>query len=197
MRVRRFLILLGTALILWPLGALADAIPVGFVSFDVTNPGSPGQPGVNTFSISNFTGASFLPPDFPVSSDLVFLAAQLVLTKSNNQKEVFLLGDITSGPPVTQNFPDSEQFTSATFSGVLNSNTFTSSSGGTFVAPSTTFSTDLNPSSGLTLIPGVDSVVIVVNAFQQTVVPEPGTIVLFSGGIVGLWLWNRKSDRPK
>ena len=49
----------------------AQAVPIGALSFDMFI-GGPG--GVNTLSLSNFTGAFALPPDFPVVDALTLQA---------------------------------------------------------------------------------------------------------------------------
>jgi hypothetical protein len=79
----------------------ADTINLGFISFDGFIPGSSGSPGVNEFSINNFTGdpglgGSALPPDFPIFSSLTIQGAQLTVFEPSGN-EVFPLGDLAPG----------------------------------------------------------------------------------------------------
>lgn len=70
--------------------AFADTINLGFVSFDAFIPGSSSSPGVNEFSINNFTGdpglgGSALPSDFPIFTFLTIQGARLTLVEPSGQ----------------------------------------------------------------------------------------------------------------
>ncbi len=68
--------------------AQADQVPIGFVFYDAF------EPGVNSFSINNFTGSASLPPDFSVVTPLNFLNATLTLT---SPEALISLGTIGPG----------------------------------------------------------------------------------------------------
>jgi hypothetical protein len=79
----------------WP-GAHAAPIPVGFLSWDVTIPGSFGQ-----FDITNLTGQNASPPDFPVDTQVQFTSLSLVVDFSDGSMTTF-------GPPYFTLNPDGE-----------------------------------------------------------------------------------------
>src|SRR5204863_8566545 len=69
----------------------ADTINVGFISFDGFIPGVASAPGVNEFSINNFTGDASLggfelPPDFPVLVFVTFKNAALTVNESSGNE---------------------------------------------------------------------------------------------------------------
>jgi hypothetical protein len=103
--------------------ARANVIDIGFVSFDNVIPsGGPGSPGVNGFSVNNFTGdpalgGFALPPFFPVLTFVTLTNAELDLSGPSPQS--LPLGNLAPGSydPFTLStaFPDTVLFTSATF----------------------------------------------------------------------------------
>jgi hypothetical protein len=166
-------------LIFLTLQARADIIPIGLVSFDQLIPGDVGVPGINAFTIANFTGTNSLPPDFPVATDLSFLTTSLQLT--GDFSGTIDTGDIPLGAasPASLDFPDTILFTSATFSGTLNITTFVLSDGRTFVASQPHFSASLLPSSPPDLAAGIDFAVINIDATESIqAVPEPSSCIL-------------------
>ena len=173
MRFTFGLIAVAAALAILPTVAVADTVALGYVSFDVLIPGAPGIPGVNTFTVGNFTGdpslgGNDLPPTFPVLTSVTFLSSSLTLV-SGGTSQVFALGDLGPGlynPP--PDFPDTESFTSATFSATLDTTTFQLDGGGTFNASSNQIAVDLLPSIGNELVAATDLALITVSA-----VPEP------------------------
>ena len=185
------------AVALLPPVALADTVALGYVSFDVLIPAAPGHPGVNTFTVANFTGdpslgGNDLPPTFPVLTSVTFLSSSLTLV-SGATSQVFDLGDLGPGfynPPT--DFPDTDSFTSATFSATLDTTTFQLDSGGTFNASSNQISVALLPSTGNELIAGAGPQLITVSSASP--VPEPSEFWMLS--IVAVWLAFRYYKAP-
>lgn len=159
-----------------PLSVLGATIGIGLVSFDSVVPGTPGNPGVNGFSISNFTGdPSFggwaIPPDFPVFSSLVFLNPQVILFDGSSTQTV-LLPSFSPGSdsPVSLQFLSEIQFVSATFTATLSQTSLQLSDGSTFLSGATV-AAQLSPSNGQFLEAGTDFAVLSVSE-----VPEPATL---------------------
>jgi hypothetical protein len=166
--------------------AVADpisSIPIGFISFDLLIPPAEG-PGVNVFSISNFTGDFGLPPDFPVLDSLVFVDSTLTLT-GENTTEVIPLGNLGPGvldPIVALQFADTSLFSAAIFQATLSGIDLHLSDGSTFLA-SPTVNARLLPSSGSFLTAGTDFALIEAMPEQAAPVPEPATLVLLGSSI--------------
>src|SRR5215469_15986044 len=93
---RQLILLLGLGLVecipIW-----ASTVPIGDLSFDLFTPPANGSPGVNVFSVSNFTGAFDLKPDFPASTALTLMNATLTVDPSGGSPEVITLDDIGPG----------------------------------------------------------------------------------------------------
>ena len=163
----------------------ADAVNIGLISFDVLNPGGSGSTGVNVFDISNLTGdpgsGGFAQqPDFPAYTALSFLGSTLMLMSSGTPQTINL-GTIAGGPvgaisPLE--FPDTMVFSSAIFSATLSSPSILLADGTTFTPASTSITAILGPSSGPSLVAGIDFAVVAIGN-----VPEPGT---FSGGLAAI-----------
>ena len=163
------------------------SINIGLLSFDVLVPGSP---GVNAFTLTNFTGDPVangfaLPPDFPVYDFLNFLGSSLTLTSGG--PVTVLLGDI--GPGTFDSlgsleFPDSTLFTSALFTATLSQTSLLLSDGSTFVVDSPNITMTLLPSAGPSLVAGTDLAVISVTGNVSTAVPEPGGFLLLGCGLM-------------
>jgi hypothetical protein len=161
--------------------AFATPVPIGLLSFDTLIPGSPGSPGVNGFTIANLTGdpaldGFALPPDFPVSTSVLFLSSTLTL-ETGSTSQVFNLGDIGPGffsSPALQ-FTDTILFSFAAFSAVLSPASFDLlGTPGVFQVDSPTITLDLLPSSGGELVAGIDFAVLSASGTVATApVPEP------------------------
>jgi hypothetical protein len=176
--------LLGLLLMLiGSVAARADSLNVGVLSFDVLIPGA-----IDAFTVNNSTEAFKLPPDFPVSSALIFSSPTLTLTESGTPGSTSL-ADIGPGP-FQQLVVDSASFSEADFSAQLSQTLFALSDGTSFQASSNTLTATLLPSSGPFLIPGVDSVLLTVSgSVVATPVPEPSSWLLFAGAASWLILF--------
>jgi hypothetical protein len=178
-RTGRLAMRFGGLMLLCIIGARADVVFVGALSFDTFIPSASGLSGVNTFDVSNLTGVFSLPPDFPVSDPLTFASATLTLTLSDMSQDRLALGDIGpgflldgSGNPIVQ-VPASQTFISAGFTAILSPLAFSVSDGASFLADSTSIDLLLLPSSGPTLTADLDEAAILVPG--QTITPEPAT----------------------
>lgn len=196
MRIDRLVVAL--VFLCCPLVAFAGILPVGYLSFDVLIPGAPGSPGVNAFTIGDLTGdpsagGFAVPPTFPVITSVTFQDSSLVLV-SGGSSQTFLLGDIGPGffSPSALEFPDTADFSSATFSATLDTTSLQLDGGGSFTASSAVVSALLSPSSGNSLVAGTDFVYINVSS-EVSAVPEPSGYLLL--GTVVLWLWSKRAGR--
>lgn len=192
MKLIQSAILLCVGLFLTAPAAPASTILLGSLSYDTFIPASgDGSPGVNAFDIANLTGAFNLPEDFPVADDLTFQSAMLTLTLADMSQQIFDLGDIApgflldnDGNPVVQVRSD-KNFISAEFTASLSSLSFTLFDGTPVTAGSSVLHALLTPSSGQTLIADADFSLISTSSAAATT-PEPGSILLFIGGLVAL-----------
>lgn len=187
---------LGAAALFAPAGRADVTIDLGFVSFDNVIPGEPGSPGVNGFSVYNFTDAFALPPFFPSLTSVTFMDAMLDLSGPSPQS--LSLGELAPGAydPITlgTTFPDTALFTSATFSAALSETTLNLAGGGLFLADSATINLILSPSSPPDLTAGVDLGLITVSG--QLATPEPASIILLATAVfVLLRLFGRRRRR--
>lgn len=172
----------------------ADTINVGLISFDPFIAGSADTPGVNIFSIFNFTddpisGGFALPPDFPVITPLTFTFGSLIVMGPGGT-QIIPLGDIGPGPlsPLASlQFPDTTLFSSVIFAATLNQSSFLLSDGSTFVAGSSAILAELLPASGNSLEPGGDFALISVSS-----VPEPRYLTVTAAALLALLYAKRK-----
>ncbi len=185
------------SLIVLPGLAQAD-VNLGFISFDSLIPGAAGSPGVNAFTIANFTGdpafgGYALPPTFPITTALTFLNCSLALT-SNGSTTILNLGDIPAGffSSTLLQFADTETFSSAIFAGTLDVSTVQLADGSTITLTPMAFATGLLPSGGPTLTAGTDFAVID-SASTMVSTPEPPVAILLPGCFLALLLWQRRS----
>jgi hypothetical protein len=109
-----------------PSQASASSIPIGLLSFNEIIPPDVDPPdvgpGVNAFTIDNFTGAAWLPDPFPVTTPVTLLNASLTLTSvQDGQMPAILLGDIGPGlfTSLALEFPSDKLFTSAVLTATL------------------------------------------------------------------------------
>ncbi len=177
--------------------AQAATIDVGVLSFDVLIPGAPGAPGVNGFTIGNYTGdpasgGFALPPDFPVTDTLIFQQTAVTLTEPGLTGLPVMLGDLAPGAeqPGSLQFADTTMITSALFAGMLSSTHFQLADGRTFTVTSPDLIATLLPSSGVDLTPGTDFTLISVSG-TFAAVSEPGTY-LTTALILGALLFYRR-----
>ena len=155
----------------------ADTILVGVLSFDSVVPAAPGAPGINGFTIYNFTGTNSQPGT--PNSALSFLNTSVLLDGSQTVN----IGTIAPGSvqPASLQFPTATVFTDAEFSATLDTNSFTIA-GQNYVATSDLVSADLTPATPLDLEAGSDFVELQIEAtLSSTIVPEPAVFWLSFG----------------
>lgn len=190
--------LYGLVPLLLPSISLAGSLTLGTISFDTLIPGEPGLPGVNAFTISNFTGdpglgGFALPPDFPVLTALTFTNAAFTLNTGGTPESI-LLDDLGPGfaTPDSLLFPETTSYLAAVFSATLSQTSFLLADGSTFTADVSRLTVSLVPSLGLTLTPGIDLALITVTGTQE-VVPEPRTLIQVF--IIAPWILRRAFRR--
>lgn len=192
---RKFLVLLCFLVViaLFPsVGTIrADDVPIGYISYDMY------QPGLDSFSIYNFTGDAALSPDFNVVTPLNILNATLVLTGSSANASPISLGTIGPGPLLDDmgnpllslQFDSLSTFTSATLMGTLDTTNVLMANNTTLqLNPNIFF--NLYPSSGSSLQAGVDFGIIYAGV-PVVGVPEPGVLLLILSGFAAFlvfWL---------
>lgn len=164
--------------------AFADTINLGFIAFDGFIPGSSGSPGVNEFSINNFTGdpslgGLALPPDFPVFTFLTIQAAQLTVFEPSGN-EVFALGDLSPGTVISDLVTASTDILSATLSGTISQTAVALSDGSTFTAESASIQATVIPSSPPFL--NTTDLALITVSNTATTIPEPATWCLLLVG---------------
>jgi hypothetical protein len=155
----------------------ALAVPVGVFAFDALGG------GLNTFSLTNLSGAFGLPPDFPVMVDASLLDVHVELESATGPLSVDL-GDVGPGPfgdPAgVLVFPDSVLFTSARLTATLAPASLTLYDGSRFDAL-TAIVAELLPASGGVLQAGLD--LVIVDARPVPDVPEPATFLLVAAAL--------------
>jgi hypothetical protein len=169
----------------------ADDVPIGYISYDMY------QPGLDSFSIYNFTGDAALPPDFNVVTPLNILNATLVLTGPSASASPISLGTIGPGPLLDDmgnpllslQFDSLSTFTSATLMGTLDTTNVLMADNTTSQLNPNIFFT-LYPSSGNSLQAGVDFGIIYAGV-PVVGVPEPSVFLLILSGFAAFlvfWL---------
>jgi hypothetical protein len=174
--------------------ARADIGNLGQLSFDELVPGA-----INNVTIVNFTSAFALPPAFPVVSSVTFLNSRVILTDDTGTALApILLGDLDPGVPILPSlqFLSTQSFQSVEFLATLSVLTFNLSGGFIFQADTNVIDTLLLPSSGSTLIPGLDLTTIAVTGTTSLApVPEPdGWLLLLTtvAVTIGIYGNNRR-----
>lgn len=168
--------------------ASADEIGVGVLSYDAISSTQ------DQFDITNLTGSAALPPTAPITSELTFTVASLVVDLTSGSITLpgsdFTVvdsdGDLDCTSAACNLFGDS--ITSVTLTGTLSPTTGLSGlpSGDTGIEAA--FTTTLTPGcGGATLSAGCDAAIIdATGTSGVTPAPEPGTLVLGGIGIIGL-----------
>jgi hypothetical protein len=172
--------------------AWATAIPLGYISYDVTIPGSFAQ-----FDITNGTGPNAAPPTFPVDGTTVqFTGLSLTVDFSDGSTSTY-------GPSYFTLAADGEsldgtaiaiggaapQPVSATLTGSLSTTTLVES--GTPVTVDSSFDTAIITDSPV--LAGGDLAVIYVETAGGTSVPEPDmTLTFLIGSLMTLFIVRRK-----
>jgi hypothetical protein len=172
----------------------AAIINLGVISLDTLIPAG-SAPGVNVFTINNFTGdpgagGFALPPDFPVLTDTAFLNARLTVSTAASSM-VINLGNLGPGSytPVELQFTDTLSFTSAVFAATLNPAALLLSDATTFIPGSLLITATLSPTAGTTLQPGIDFAVVTAS---DVAAPEPSTWTLLAVGFLLYRPWKRR-----
>jgi len=177
------LALLSTALL--STAAFSSTINMGYVSFDVTNP------PLAQVDIVNLTGANSAPPDFPVSTSVSLTDLNLTVSFSTGPAETFSSSSgYFSLDPDGLSFDGEDIFNTTTdpvTSITLTGNYATTSitSGGAPVTIEPGFSATITDPSG-TLADGDFALLTATTAATGTIAPEPGSILLFSLGLIAL-----------
>jgi hypothetical protein len=174
--------------------ALADSFGLGVFSFDQIIAPDPTQniAGVNSFDITAFAGASALPSDFPVTSEITL--SNVMLTLNGVQPDVISLGNIDENNPGSFAVASTASFTTAEITGTLNGSTqpiVVTLSDGSTVTLNPNVDIFLTPSTGTLLNAGTD--IAVISATEQ--VPEPSSWYFLGLTVVGLLTllaWERR-----
>ncbi|MGH9475791.1 MAG: PEP-CTERM sorting domain-containing protein [Terriglobales bacterium] len=196
MRIRSIALALGTWL-LAAVAASAGPIALGNLSFSVVIP-SGATPGVASFTIMNLTGPAWeMPTGYPVSNEIDFTNAELVVQLSTGS-QIVNLGTITPG--IVDDTVNSDlDFSlaspplSATFTADLQGLPLVldSSVGGGSVNVDSFLSTTLTDSGGS--IQDGDNADLTVTPEAPGAVPEPAPILLLASGLLLLAGWRRRA----
>jgi hypothetical protein len=184
------------ALLLLATDAHADQVPIGVISYDVNQVDTLGNPTITAFDIANLTGdpslgGYSLPPDFGVFTFLNFATTTLTLTGTSAPGSPISLGTIASGflqdssgnPPASLLFGAGSTFSSALLTGTLDTTSITLSDG-TALVLDPQFSVFLGPSSGGSLVAGVDFATIYAETAPPVTTPEPGSASMLTLGLM-------------
>jgi hypothetical protein len=174
--------------------ASATAIPVGLLSFDENN-------GTFAFNVTNLTGLSAFPPDYPITTPLTITVSALTadvdgggtLTVPGSAFETDPFGNVNCTKPGDAGSAGCN-FAAYSLSSALLSGTFSPLSGLTglppgFVGIQGAFTATLLPSAGATLTVGdfVNIEATLVEPETGSPVPEPPTAILMEIGLFGLF----------
>jgi hypothetical protein len=161
-------------------------ITYGLISFDILIPTSGQQLGVNALNVSNFTGGSFVPPDFPITTAITLQNLSLTVVQPGGS-QVISLGNLGPGevqPNLSLQFDSNVVINSVTLEGIFSPTVFQANG----ISYSTSIASILYvllPSNGDSLQAGIDFGVLEIDA-SSTEVPEPTVLSLFLVGTFGL-----------
>jgi len=157
------------------------SIIVGFVSFDRDAPIT----GQNEVSINNFTGLGFCDVDFTACDPLIFQNISLTVSFQTGPNQVFTSANLGPGSfvPASFVFPGGLNIVSLVFSANIAPVSFHLLDGSTFLAGPVVSSLPLVPNSN-------ELSLLMVNAAVSSV-PEPSTVILFSGALLAGYLGRR------
>ena len=175
----RYLLLL-LAVMTVSVTVLASPIPLGFVSYNFTDP------GLAEFNIVNQTGpnsSAFPDPTWPITTSVNLSSLSLVVTDSGGGTTTFGSGFFSlepdglsfAGPIVSS----TNTYVMAVLTGTLSPTTLSLNDGSTVkVLPS--FTATITDSTGL-----ADGDFAIIYANGAT--PEPGTLVMVGSGLIGIF----------
>ena len=181
--------------------AHAGLVNLGVLSFSTLIPANPPDPGVNAFSISNFTGdpgsgGFALPPDFNVFTPVTFLNSTLTIVIGGVSQDISL-GDLAPGSynPSSLEFSSDTLFDSATFTATLDTTSLTLDDASTVTALTDQLSITLSPTLTGTLTADIDLAIITAETIDPTTtdVPEPAPALLTAAAALAIAL--RRSRR--
>ena len=186
---KSFLIAAGiVGVIFFSPNAKADSVVVGSIQEVVNIPPDPtGLPGVDSLLLFNLTGGN----NVPGVQDSVSLTGLLTLDFSDGSSSVTSFTSLAAGNLLEVDFSSSQQITSAILTGTLDQ-TIVQLTNGTIVNLSNSFSVT-DPFNGGMSLPscpasGQSGDVCATGTLSATVqtteVPEPGTLLLVSAGMV-------------
>lgn len=177
--------------------AFAGLVNLGTLSFNTLIPANPPDPGVNAFSISNFTGdpnsgGFALPPDFNVYTAVTFLNSVLTIVIGGVSQNI-LLGDLAPGfhNPPSLEFSSDTLFDSATFTATLSTTSLTLDDASVVTAATDQLSVTLSPTLAGTLTADIDLTVIAAETTDPEAVPEPASLLCVAAALGLLTLRRR------
>src|ERR1035437_8908679 len=173
--------------------ASADLLPIGYISYDITIPGS-----TAAFDISNLTGPNSGDP-FVVATPVSLSSLSLTVTFDSGPDSVFGPSYFTLGlDGLSFNGGDisiggaNPQATSAILTGMFSPTTVTLLDATTRTIDST-FTATISPSSGPTLAEG--DLAIIYGTTSSGIVPQPGSWILLGTIVLTLGLSRRLTAR--
>lgn len=182
MRKTLGLLALLLATLLFSGAASAASVPLGYISYNLTDP------GFAQFFVLNQTGPNSSPfpdPTWPIADPLALSNLSLTLTDSGGGTTTFGSGFFSleldglsfDGPIVS----DTNTYVMAVLTGTLSPTTFLLNDGSTFNALPNFTATITDPSG----LQDGDLAIIYANSVSPTV-PEPATLCMFGSGLLGV-----------
>lgn len=184
---------------------VASPINIGFISLDTLILGVPGFPGVNAFTVANLTGdpaagGYALPADFPVFTSLLLQDSELTVFVDGGSELHIPLGTLTSGfqTAASLEFPETTLFSKTRFTATVSPVTLTLDDGSLWSVNSSSLDVEWLPSAGTVLEPGLDLVLLTIDASPQTApIPEPATWSYAFMALVVVGLMRRNFRRAR